>query len=50
MFVVINKDGLIHDCETQERYDAFKAAGWEDYKNPPEPEKPSKIKPVKKKQ
>ena len=30
MFVVI-KNGLIHNCKTEERYKSFKASGWEDY-------------------
>lgn len=33
-YVVINKAGCIHNCHTKERYEAFKAAGWEDYKEP----------------
>lgn len=30
MFKVI-KNGLIHNCKTEERYKSFKASGWEDY-------------------
>lgn len=37
MFVI--KNGLIHNCKTQERYESFKASGWEDYV--PEKKKPS---------
>ena len=38
MFVVI-KNGLIHNCRTEERYKSFKASGWEDYN--PEKKKPA---------
>ena len=42
MFKVI-KNGLVHTCDTPERYEAFKAAGWSDYtptKTEKEPKKP----------
>lgn len=45
MFKVI-KNGLIHDCKTEERYKSFKASGWEDYK--PEGKKPDSKKESKK--
>ena len=28
---VINKDGLVHNCHTEERYKSFLASGWEPY-------------------
>lgn len=31
-YMVINKAGCIHTCHTRERYEAFKSAGWKDYK------------------
>ena len=45
MFKVI-KNGLIHNCKTEERYKSFKASGWEDYK--PEAKKPDSKKESKK--
>ena len=45
MYVVI-KDGLIHNCKTKERYESFKASGWEDYN--PEKKKPNSKKENKK--
>lgn len=32
--LVINSQGLVHDCDTQERYENFKKAGWKDYTPP----------------
>lgn len=29
MYVI--KNGLVHKCDTEERYRSFKASGWEDY-------------------
>ena len=30
MYVI--KNGMVHKCNTEERYKAFLAAGWKDYK------------------
>ena len=39
---VINKDGLVHNCHTEERYKSFIASGWKPYKGKPDKNTPEK--------
>lgn len=37
--MLVTKNGMVHRCDTEERYLSFKASGWEDYVPEKKPEK-----------
>lgn len=40
--MLVVKNGLVHNCDTEDRYRSFKASGWDDYVPEEKKEAPKK--------